>query len=126
MTFRESEEFDDARKAELVRAILEAPCEQPHVAVGDQLGVNRETVRRVRFGFLWKKVLPELERLEVGDGLQGRNHTCEQCTHWKPGRFAYYERGVRTRGIGQCTLGIPESVNLKFARGCGAFTQRQP
>jgi hypothetical protein len=123
MTFREPEQFDEARKTELVRAILEAPCEQGHVTIADELGLHRETVRRVRFGYLWKNILPELERLEAGSGGLSRIRTCEHCVHWKPGRFEVYEHGERIRRIGLCTLDIPESVHPKYARGCGAFAE---
>ena len=125
MTFREAGEFDEVRKAELVKAILDAPCEQGHVTIGDQLGLNRETVRRVRFGYLWKNVLPELERLEIGTGGSARIRNCEQCVHWKPGRIDFLEHGVRTRRTGVCTLDIPESIHPKYARGCGAFMEVQ-
>jgi hypothetical protein len=125
MTFREPERFDDARKAELVKAILDAPCEQGHATIADQLDLNRETVRRIRFGYLWKNVLPDMERLETGRGGLDRIRTCEHCIHWKHGRIESMEHGVRVRRIGLCTLDIPESIHPKFARGCGAFTERE-
>ena len=125
MTLKGMGEFDQARKVQLVQTILEEPCEKGHQTIATQLGMHRETVRRIRFGYLWRDVLPEMERLEAGRGGLGRIRTCEHCTHWNPGRFDSMQHGVRLRRLGLCTLDIPESQHPKFARGCGAFTERE-
>lgn len=125
MTLKGMGEFDDELKAQLVRVILNRPCEQGNQVIATELGLQRETVRRVRFGYLWRDVLPELERLEAGRGGLRRIRSCEHCVHWKAGRIESMEHGVRVRRIGLCTLDIPESIHPKFARGCGAFTERE-
>ena len=97
----------------LVRAILAHPPTTTHSAIGAELGVGREVVRRVRLGLRWSEVAPELERFEPDQA--GRE--CRWCVHWEP--------GAGIEGRGRCGLGIPEpsTEGLTWARGCGAFTR---
>ena len=94
----------------LVREILAAPQDVRHTELGQQLGVSRETVRRVRFGIMWPTVAPELER-------QPRERTGALCT------------GCRLFGAkaAACSQGYPEAfnddgdANLRYAQQCPAF-----
>lgn len=59
-------DFSDDRREAVTRAILAAPAEQTHEAVGAAAGVSRETARKVRYGLMYAHLCPELERLERG------------------------------------------------------------
>ena len=99
----------------LVRAILAHPPTATHSAIGAELGVGREVVRRIRLGQRWSDVAPEIERLEP-DQI-GRE--CRWCVHWEP--------RAGNDGRGRCGLGIPEprTEGLTWARGCGAYTRAE-
>lgn len=90
----------------VVRAILSRSPDVPHMVVAADLGIHRDTVRKVRYGLQWSNVLPDLERLDP-DQAGAR---CWACVQWTGDR---------------CGLGIPECATEghTWARGCGAFSQ---
>ena len=118
--------FTDERREEVTRAILDAPPEQANQSLADRLEISRETVRRVRFGLMWVNVLPHLERLNHDLRVRGRGLTCELCVHWTAEPIRQRIHGQEIRRNGTCGLGIPESTDNRFARGCGAFVNLTP
>lgn len=115
--------FDDDRREQLTRDVLNAPIELSHKRLGLQLGINRTLVRQIRYGLAYTDVLPDLMRLESD---QPRRR-CDQCVHWTAEftrKRNENQEDIRRQGF--CTLGIPEADNLRYGRGCGAFTKAQP
>jgi len=115
--------FDDDRREEITRDVLNAPIELSHKRLGMQLGINRTLVRQIRYGLAYTDVLPDLMRLEPD---QPRRR-CDQCVQWEP-EFTRSrgEDGSDIRQLGHCSLGIPEAENMRYGRGCGAFVKAQP
>ena len=112
-----------AEKQHVTRHVLLAPIEVSHQIVGDQVGIGRSLTRMIRYGQAYADVLPELPRLEP-DQTRRR---CDQCVHWKAQRIrtrSETQDDIRRHGF--CTLEIPEAENMRYARGCGAFTKAQP
>ena len=109
------------RREEITRFVLRSPIETSSRIIGDELGLNRETIRRIRIGMVWPDVLPNIPRI-TSEQMKLR---CNQCLHYIADRK--YERidGINTRTNGRCTLGIPEAKDIVFARGCGAFTHAE-
>lgn len=115
--------FDDDKREEITRAVLNAPIELSHKRLALQLGINRELVRMIRYGLTYTNVLPDLLRLEPD---QPRRR-CDQCVHWVAERLRKRnENQEDIRRLGHCSLGIPEADNLRYGRGCGAFAKAQP
>ena len=116
--------FDGAKRQALTRAVLESPAEQSHKHVAQLVGITAEAVRQIRYGILYADLCPGLERLERSTTDRvGAGRTCTQCIHWvAETRYITSTSGLATRRLGSCGLGIPEADNLRFARGCGAFT----
>jgi hypothetical protein len=102
----------------LVRRILEYPPSITHAQIAAEVGLGRETVRRVRFGERWADEAPEMLRMEPDQA--GR--LCHQCVHWDS-----RDQTKQHMQLGRCGLGIPEPLleGLAWARGCGAFTRKQ-
>jgi hypothetical protein len=117
--------FTPERRESVTAAILNAPAEQTHKLVGDAIGVSPETVRKVRFGLMWFDVLPNLPRLDYSVRVRGHGLTCVLCVHWTPTpyRMRFDGEDIRRRGV--CDLAIPESVDVRYARGCGAFMAQE-
>ena len=96
--------FTADRKAAIVRAVLSAPPSQSNHALGQIVGVNRESVRRIRIGILWADVLPDLPRFTPARYAA----RCTSCSLWD----------------GVCGLGIPEAAeNPRYARECSAYME---
>ena len=116
--------FDHAKRVSLTRAVLESPAEQSHRHVAELVGITAEAVRQIRYGILYADLCPGLERLERSTTDRvGAGRTCTQCIHWvNKTRWITTAESLATRRMGHCGLGIPEADNLRFARGCGAFT----
>jgi len=98
-----------------VRAVLTAPMDVSLHAIGRSVGRSHSSVSDIRYGRAFPNVLPELARLEPGQ----LSRTCLDCLH-----FSHHEhRSAETRGkrLGACDLRYPESSEITFARGCGAF-----
>ena len=116
--------FNNAKREALTRAVLESPAEQSHKHVAQLVGIAAETVRQIRYGILYADLCPSLGRLERSTTDRvGAGRTCTQCIHWVAEiRYITSTSGLATRRLGHCGLGIPEADNLRYARGCGAFT----
>ena len=124
--------FDHTKRVSLTRAVLESPAEQSHKHVALAVGITAEAVRQIGYGILYADLCPGLERLERSTTDRvGAGRTCTQCIHWvnktrwittAESRYITSTSGLATRRLGSCGLGIPEADNLRFARGCGAFT----
>jgi hypothetical protein len=115
--------FTDEKREELTREVLSAPIELSHQRLGMQLGINRTLVRQIRYGLAYSDVLPGIPRLEPD---QPRRR-CDQCVHWTAEFTRKRNENMEDiRRLGFCTLGIPEAENMRFGRGCGAFTKAQP
>ena len=91
-----------AEREALTRKVLAMPIETSHATVSAQCGIQRETVRKIRFGTINADVALDMERYDK-DSFK---RTCPQCQHW---------------GRERCTLGIPEAQHVLYARGCGAY-----
>ena len=78
------------------------PLEASHRVVAERVGLQRETIRKIRFGMINADVAPELPRCDKATFQR----TCPKCQHW---------------GAQRCTLGFPEAIEVHYARGCGAF-----
>ena len=98
----------DQQRAAKVLAVLSQSPSLGHCETAALAGVDRDTVRRIRFGLKWDDVLPELPRI---DPATWAAH-CSDCVHWETD--------------GRCMLGIPEckSEGGNWARGCAAFLAR--
>jgi hypothetical protein len=96
---------------EVVLAVLNAPIEMASRVLGERYGVCRETVRKIRFGRSFAHLYPEIERLTV----EQMARTCNNCI--------FFERKSKRKAW--CNLGFPECSNPKFARGCGAYLDRE-
>ena len=98
----------------MTRAILEAPIEMSHQAIAVKVGLQRETVRKIRYGIVNADLLPELPRLELG----ALTRSCTDCIHFKRHVIRTRVKGER---IGFCQLDFVEGEDLAYARGCAAF-----
>ena len=117
---RNGQAFDDEKREALTRAVLNAPIELSHQKLGLQLDISRDLVRQIRYGTSYADVLPDLLRMEPD---QPRRR-CDQCVHWVAERVRKRnENQEDIRRLGHCSLGIPEADNLRYGRGCGAFTR---
>ena len=105
----------DAERERITAAVLEAPIEMSHAAVGKRVGVHRDTVRQVRYGIINLDVAVHLPRLEPGTF----ERTCTVCVHF----IRYPASQSRTQGdrVGECGMGFVEAEDFIYARGCGAF-----
>jgi hypothetical protein len=115
--------FDDDKRKEITRDVLNAPIEISHQKLAIQLGINRTLVRQIRYGLAYTDVLPDLMRLEPDQPRQ----RCDICVHWTAERQRVFSNDGRDhRRLGHCSLGIPEAENMRYGRGCGAFAKAQP
>jgi hypothetical protein len=105
----------------ITRLIFEAPAELSHRELGERIGVGKDTVAAIRCGKKFPDVLPHFPRFD-----KDMARTCIQCLHFNRERIKTWNKEDRTitETPGICELGIPESENIKFARGCGAFTKK--
>jgi len=105
-----------------VRLILGFPFTMSNAAVAVQVGLDREIVRRVRFGLKYPDAAPDVPRMRPEDSAA----RCWDCVHWEARaqrpEWLDVEPGDRH---GRCLLGIPEckSEGMLWARGCGAFVR---
>lgn len=104
----------DTEREAITRAILESPIEMSHQAIATQVGLQRETVRKIRYGMINTDVLPGYPRLEPG----ALARSCTDCIHFT--RHAVRRR-IEGERVGLCDMGFAESENLTYARGCAAF-----
>jgi hypothetical protein len=111
-------ELTTPEREEIIRFILDSPIELSSNNIGAEVGMNRETIRRIRVGILWPEILPQKPRV-TSEQMKLR---CNQCLHYVEVQKREIVDGVDFRHKGRCTLGIPEASEIIFARGCGAFT----
>ena len=102
-------------KEERVEIVLTASLTLSHAALARQVGLNRESVRQIRIGKLYRTILPDLPRQE----RNVRTHRCWQCglatTNQRP-------RGGTDREDRQwCSLGFPEGMDPLYAAECPSF-----
>ena len=109
----------EERKA-IALAVLTAPCETPSAVLAHRVGLSRETVRCIRIGKLYAELFPHLLRIEP-DAMKRSCLDC-QLFHHQLGRLRG-EDGSDVRVYGRCSIGIPEAINIHYARGCGAFVK---
>ena len=108
-------------REQLVRTVLTSPIEMSHEQVAVKAGVQRETVRKIRFGIINTDILADLPRLEKGC-LQ---RVCSKCIHFEPvDTLVGIARRRSPERARQCGLGFPEVEDLTFARGCAAFVEQ--
>jgi hypothetical protein len=93
---------------ETVRKVLNASPLLNNLEVATKYNLGRGTVSAIRCGTKWRHVDPETPRLYEDRPAKAR---CNICVQWSKniGEF------------GGCTLGIPESVEQRFAVCCAAF-----
>lgn len=116
----------DSDREAITRAVLEAPAEQSHKLLSGQVGISPEAVRKIRYGLMYASHCPELDRLDPSSRA-GTARRCTQCVHWVPElRRIGRGDGRDIRSLGSCGLGLPEAENVRYARGCGAFTEARP
>jgi hypothetical protein len=109
-----------AERERITRHVLLAPIEASHKVVGAAVGIGRSLTCMIRYGKAYADVLPDLPRLEP-DQTRRR---CDQCVHWIAERIrTRSETQEDVRRLGKCSLEIPEAENMRYARGCGAFTK---
>lgn len=96
---------------ETVWAVLNAPVESSSKVLGQEHGLCRETVRKIRLGMTFTNLFPEIERLTV-------EQMAQKCSNCK-----FFRRKSKRKVW--CDFGYPEAVNLKYARGCGAYLERE-
>jgi hypothetical protein len=98
-----------ALTAEQVRIILEST----HISgrrLADTMGLPANTIQKVRRGFSYVSVHPEIPRWEADQRrIQCEENTverCDRCVHWMKEH---------------CTLDFPESRDIRFASRCAAY-----
>jgi len=107
----------------IARIILLASPETTSQELAERCGIQRETARGIRFGHRYASVLPELPRADQATMLR----TCSDCSLFDRRPERVQADGIDKRIIGRCSIGIPEaSASIRFARGCGAFTEARP
>lgn len=99
----------------ITRAVFAAPAELSHRELGDRLGIGKDTVAQIRCGMKFAHILPGIPRLDRDMG-----RTCCECGHFVRQRI---QRAGEPERSGVCGLGLPEAAEVKFGRGCGAFTR---
>ena len=104
----------DAEREALTIAVLEAPIELSHGAVGKRVGLHRDTVRQIRYGIINAAVAVHLPRMEPGTLAR----LCTDCVHFTRHVVRSHRQGEH---VGECGLGFIEAEDLNYARGCGAF-----
>jgi hypothetical protein len=97
----------------MVRRVLSQPPDWSLSQIAAATGIKRDAVRRIRLGFCYPQVLPEMARMT----LEESRRQCSGCVQWEgpvgPGGSDRY---------GSCKLGIPEATEKQtWARGCGAY-----
>lgn len=103
-------------RTEITRIVLESPIEMSHQKIADKVGLQRETVRQIRYGIINADVAVELPRFAPN----ALNRRCSQCRFFLPENHRKRE-GANHIPLPVCDLGIDESRLLTYARGCGAF-----
>jgi hypothetical protein len=104
----------DAEREALTIAVLEAPIEMSHGALGKRVGLHRDTVRQIRYGIINAAVAVHLPRMEPGTLAR----LCTDCVHFTRHVVRSHRQGEH---VGECDMGFIEAEDLNYARGCGAF-----
>lgn len=95
---------------EKVLVVLNAPIEMASAEIGRQLGICRETVRKIRVGKSFADLFPGVERLT----MEQMSQSCEDCMFFKR----------TSKRVSHCDFSYPEATNTRFARGCAAYKAR--
>ena len=105
----------------ITRLIFEAPAELSHRELGERIGVGKDTVAAIRCGKKFPNVLPCFPRFDMD-----MSRTCIECLHFNRERIRSWDSqgNELPEHAGTCSIGIPESENIKYARGCGAFSRK--
>ena len=105
----------------VVRAVFALPVELSHREAAQRVGYHHATIAAIRCGEKFGDVLPGIPRLD-----KDMARTCFECLHFNRERIRTWnkEDSTITETPGTCELGIPEAENIKYARGCGAFTRK--
>ena len=105
----------------VVQAVFALPVELSHRDAAERIGCHHTTVAAIRCGQKFADVLPGIPRLDKDMAI-----TCLECLQFNRKRIRTWNKEDRTiaETPGICELGIPESENIKFARGCGAFSKK--
>jgi len=102
-----------ATREEMVAAVLSQPPDMSLADISELTGIDRDTARKIRLGFRYADVLPEIERMTAEES----SRRCWACVQWVPPSG----KG-REHRYGRCHLGIEEATETQtWARGCGAF-----
>jgi hypothetical protein len=97
-----------ALNEEQVKIILEAEHLTSR-ALAQIMGVSMNTVQKIRRGYSYRSVVPDVPRWEDArpTRYERDNMTCERCIHWIRG----------------CTMGFPEAQrSMLFARQCSVWS----
>jgi len=105
----------------VVQAVFALPVELSHRDAAERIGCHHTTVAAIRCGQKFADVLPGIPRLDKDMAI-----TCIQCLHFNRERIRTWNKKDRTitETPGICELGIPEAENVRYARGCGAFSKK--
>ena len=104
----------------IIRSVLLAPIEQDNRSLAKSVGIKEDEVKLIRVGQLYPEVLPHLSRIEPA-ALKRR---CTECLHYIQKKTRYIdvsEVSLPKEETSPCSIGIPEAIYVRYARGCGAF-----
>lgn len=100
-----------AEREHIARVVLEAPIGLSLRKIARRVGIHPDSVRQIRYGIIYRDVLPELPRFAKGTAALA----CSGCTHHS--RRTAEDCSV----VGVCDLGFPESSQPGYARECAAY-----
>ena len=102
-------------KEERVEIVLTASLAISHASLARQIGLNRESVRQIRIGKMYRSILPDLPRQE-------QNARANRCWHCRLATTNQLPRGGTDREDRQwCSLGFPEGMDPMYATECPSF-----
>jgi hypothetical protein len=105
----------------IIRSVLLAPIEQDNRSIAKAVGIKEQEVKSIRTGQLHAEVLPKLSRIEP----TAFKRRCTECIHYIQKKTRYIdvsEISLPKEETSPCSIGIPEAVYVRYARGCEAFT----
>lgn len=99
----------------ICRAVLTAPIATSAAKLAKQHGLSPVFIRNIQFGRNYANLCPDLPRIKKA------TYTCLQCKLRNFGLVAEHDEGLDRTSQGKCSIGIPESTDIKFAATCAAF-----